>query len=284
MRAIWLGRLRAAAIGLVLGLLLLYPEVAMGAARAACRSWAMGVMPALFPYMVFSQLLASGTRGGLFTVPLAMMGGSPSGARLIQIAGYPRERAQRLAALCATVSPLFVLGTLSGGWQMLAAHWLGAAVSCAAVRLTQRKAPTGHADAPGRQQPQGARAGLLEAVRDGALAMLNVCGCMAIFGVLAAVLTRALPVSPGISALLSSVLEMAGGCDKIRALGLPPGQEAPLLCAAISFGGLSIFMQNAGFLRPAGISLPRQLFAKIVHAAAAYGLCCLFVYLGAALI
>ena len=117
-----MGRLEAAAIGSVLGLLALYPEPAMEAVRSACLVWARSVMPALFPYMVFSQLLCARVQAAWLTPVLAMLGGSPAGARLLAQKGYPAPRAQSLAALCTTVSPLFILGALRGGVLMLSTH------------------------------------------------------------------------------------------------------------------------------------------------------------------
>ncbi len=233
-------------------------------------------MPALFPYMVLSQLLASGVSAAWLTPVLAMLGGSPAGARLIAQQGDPVPRAQRLAALCATASPLFILGTLQGGIPMLAAHWLGALAAYGFVRLLQKKEiPMETNSAP----TSGARSTLPEAIRDASLAMVTVCGCMALFSALSALTAQVLPLSGLPSALLLSVLEMAGGCAKIQGLGLSPAITGPLLCAAVSFGGLSVFLQNAVFLKGAGINLRIQLAARIVHAGAAYALCALLMRL-----
>lgn len=276
MKNVWWGRLRAAWLGAALALFALYPEDAMEAARAACRLWAGHVMPALFPYMVFSQLLASSVRSPLLTVPLAMLGGSPSGARLIALLGASPEKAQRLAALCATASPLFILGTLKGGAPMLVSHWLGALAAWGFVRLWGGR--TALAETLSVPQP-AARLTLIEAVRDAALAMLSVCGFMVLFSVLGALAAHLMPLSPPLRALLSCVLEMAGGCASVASLSLPAAERAALQCAAVSFGGLSVFMQNALFLRSAGVNLRTQLCARIVHAAAAYGLMRLASYL-----
>jgi hypothetical protein len=269
----WIRRLRAAAVGGLLGLMAAHPQDAMEAARGACRLWAVGVMPALFPYMVFSQLLMATLRARWLLAPLAMLGGSPAGSRLIALAQLPRQRAQALAALCATASPLYILGTLSGGARMLAAHWLGALCAYGAVRLLQtqttRKAPV-PAAAMAAPLP---RAGLTESIRDAALAMLNVCGCMALFSVVSALLVKLLPLPPAGYALLAAILEMAGGCARVQGLGLSVAAAAPLLCAAASFGGLSVFLQNAAFLKPAGVNLRVQFAARCLHALAAGGIC-----------
>ncbi|MDR0897870.1 MAG: hypothetical protein LBN04_08440, partial [Oscillospiraceae bacterium] len=224
---------------------------------------------------VFSQLLMAALRARFLLAPLAMLGGSPAGSRLIALSQLPPRRAQALAALCATASPLFILGTLAGGARMLAAHWLGAVFAYGVVRLLQaRTVPETPIPAVAMAAPLP-RAGLTESIRDAALAMLNVCGCMALFSVVSALLVKLLPLPPAGYALLSSVLEMASGCARIQGLGLSMANTAPLLCAAVSFGGLSVFMQNAAFLKPAGVNLRLQFAARCLHALAAGGICAL---------
>ena len=301
-------RFAAAAVGGLIALLMLYPDDAMDAVRAACGLWARSVMPALFPYMVASSLLVSVTGRKALTVPLSFLGGSPAGARLVSLAASSAEQAQTLAALCTTVSPLYILGALSGGPRMLLPHWLGACVAFGCVRLmpifarfrtipagvffarqggkksagmvrniagigTTPRAAEARENAP--QSRMSRRPAFADIVRDATLASLAICGYMALFMALSALLARVLPLTRALRALLLCTLEMAGGCAALLSLGLPASRATPLLCAAVSFGGLSIFMQNALFLKPAGVNMRVQLIARAVHAAAAYGLCAL---------
>lgn len=268
----WGARVRAAGLGALLVLLLLYPPDAMSAVREAVRLWAQHVMPALFPYMVISSLLVAFTRGRALTMPLAMLGGSPAGARLIALSGASPRAAQRLSALCVTVNPLYILGTLSGDARMLAAHWLGAVIPFAFVCFVTRG---GDERSTREAADAAAHPDFSEITRGAVLAMLTVCGYMALFMTLTALLARAFPLPVALQTLLSCLLEMAGGCARILSLGLPAERAAPLLCAAVSFGGLSIFMQNALFLRPAGVNMRLQFAARVLHAGAAYGLCTL---------
>lgn len=256
---------KAAALGALLGLIAAWPEAAMDAVRSACRQWAGRVAPALFPYMVISRLLLACSRSGRLLVPLALLGGSPASAKLIHQSGARGAQAQRYAALCATASPMFLLGTLGGGWRMLVAHWAGAVLSYIAIAALF-PVGTKKTDAPGNPLPP---VSLAESIRDGAQAMLFICGCMAFFAVLIALYDRLLPGGT----LAACALEMATGCLRLGALGLPEAQTTPLLCAAASFGGLSVFVQNAAFLRPAGVRLVWQLGARLVHAGAAYAVC-----------
>ncbi len=244
--------------------LALHPQAAMEAARTACRQWATGVMPALFPFLVLSQMLANAVGGSTMAVPAAMLAGSPAGARLLALGGG--ANAQRKAALCATASPLFLLGTLEGGVPMIAAHWLGAAVSYGFVCLLTPK------DSDKGALPAAPPAALAKIIAGGADAMLSVCGCMVFFSVLTALAEALHPLAPPAGAALAALLEMAGGCARIASLPLAPIQRGALLCAAASFGGLSVFWQNMPYLRAAGVNICLQFAAKLVHAFAAYAI------------
>lgn len=256
----------SALTGALLAALALRPQAGMEAARAACRQWATGVLPALFPYLVLSRLLLGAAGGGALTVPLAMLAGSPAGARLLALGG-PSRASQRRAALCATASPLFLLGTLSGGALMLSAHWIGAlaAYGFAACFPVRAENAASSASPPAAALP--------EILADSALAMLPVCGCMVFFSVVTALVEALFPLPPALGAALAAFLEMAGGCARISALALPSRLTRALLCAAVSFGGLSVFMQNAAYLRRAGADLRIQFAAKVVHAVVAFGVC-----------
>lgn len=269
----WMQRLYAACVGALVALLMCYPQDAMRAARAACALWAGSVMPALFPYLVLSQLLAALLQSRLLIIPLSMLGGSPAGARLISLSRYPQKQAQRLAALCATASPLYIVGTLRGDYRMLLAHWIGALAPWALIRVLQ--GPDHNEESLLTPSTDQNKPNIPQAVADSAMAMGSVCGCMVLFSVISELALCLLPLSGAMAALLMCVLEMASGCASIVSLGMPGAQAASLLCAAVSFGGLSIFLQNAGFFKAAGIDLRVQFLAKLLHACAAYGICAL---------
>lgn len=271
----WIGRLKAALTGAALAALCLRPQAAMAAARGALRLWASGVLPALFPYLVLSRLLA-GMTGGVWALPVALLAGSPAGARLLALTETDARRAQWKAALCATASPLYVLGTLDGGARMLAAHWLGAAGSAGLVALIGRAGRAPRRESARPQRSSVVPAFLPEIIADSALTLLSVAGCMTFFSVAAALVEAFLTPSAGLGAVLAAALEMAGGCARIVALGLPSPLREACLCAAVSFGGLSVFMQNAPYLKQAGAKLSMQMGAKLTHAAISFALCLLF--------
>ena len=103
----------------MMALLLLRAPETMAAAEAACALFVRSVMPGLFPYLTLSQMLVS--RCGRDMQPGMLMllgwcGGSPTGARLLAMQGSRPHREQKaLAVSCATMSPMFLLGTI-GSW------------------------------------------------------------------------------------------------------------------------------------------------------------------------
>lgn len=130
----------------MMALLLLRAPETMAAAEAACALFVRSVMPGLFPYLTLSQMLVS--RCGRDMQPGMLMllgwcGGSPTGARLLAMQGSRPHREQKaLAVSCATMSPMFLLGTI-GSW--LNSRIAGAIVllsvlagGCCAGRLAKR--------------------------------------------------------------------------------------------------------------------------------------------------
>ena len=104
--------------------------------------------------------------------------------------------------------------------------------------------------------------------------MLTVGGCIALMTVAARLCACAFPArGSGAQAALHAALEMAGGAHAILSLGLPPRTAAVCVCAAVSFGGVSVLLQNLSFLRTVGISVPYLALCRALHALFAAALC-----------
>lgn len=280
--------LPAVGAGALAGLFLAYPEDTIQAACGACELWAKSVMPGLFPFLLIMLFLtrylpsavgrkgAEGKAAGLppgggRLVLMGLLSGSPGGARLAQerLCLFTKHSLMCFAAYTGTMSPMFLIGTL-GGWigshrwgaVMLCAHWLGA---MAAGQLVHRLAK-GRSGILSSQEPAARKAmGFSELINSAAQAMLTVCGCMILGNVLSALLQRLLPLSSAWAAGMQAAMEVTAGCHRILALGLDPRVAASLMCAAVSFGGISILMQNLAFYR--GYVRPLHLMGiRLVHA------------------
>ena len=248
--------------------MLLHPALAMDAASAACRLFVTSVMPGLFPYMVLALMLVSRLAGRLPPAGFALLGwcgGSPTGARLMRL--YPSERRRarvRLAVTTATMSPMFLLGTVG--------IWLGASLAGAVVlvsvllggglagllagRLTREEALDGEQNSPPAPLAFG------EAVEQAAKTMLLVCGTMVMLRVFAALASASLP-RYGLP--LTTLLEVTTGAAEIAVLPLPLPLRTAIIAGATGFGGTASVMQNRA-LYPSGLlSLPEQLLWQAIH-------------------
>ena len=243
--------------------LLIEPSRAMEAASAACRLFVSGVMPGLFPYMVLSLMLLSRLPERLPPFALILIGwcgGSPTGAKLLQLeSGLPVRQRRSVAVACATMSPMFLLGTL-GGWLnsgkagvvMLLAVLLGGGLTgWLAGCFFRGKA------AASAQKSTVQTLSLGEAVEQAARTMLIVCGTMVMLRVFAMPLQGLLPAV--------TLLEVTTGAEQIARLPLPLMLRTAMLAGASGFGGLAIILQNRAFYGKDLLSLPAQIAWQAVH-------------------
>lgn len=252
-------------IGLILaaGWLLVRSDTAMDAASLSCRLFVTGVLPGLLPYMVVTLMLLSRLKRPLRPWQLVLMGwcgGSPCGARLLREAGDTPHR-QRMAAACATMSPMFLLGTLG--------RWLGSSragvcillANLAGALLASLLLPRKAGDTAPLPQPEPLSLGA--AVEDTARTLLTVCGIMAVMRVAAALLGEALADFPTAALIVTTLLEVTAGTEAIVSLPLPLPLRTALIAGATGLGGASLLMQNRAVLRV--MSLTRQLAVQVVH-------------------
>lgn len=260
------------AAGALMGCMLIFPREAADAALAALTVFVRSVLPALLPFSVCAPLLTAGhaVSADLLCL-LALPGGSPTGARLFAQARLSPGGARRCAAMTGTLSPMFFLFTLSDwlgdprkGAALLGVH-LAAALLCG---LIYRQRPRGRIPLPPLFLPQ--------ALSQSGQAMLTVAGSIVMGAVTARMLRCALPLPPLAAALPHSLLEVTGGCRGLIALGVP----LPLLSALLSFGGLSLLLQNAAFWQQKGLNVPALARLALPRAALAFLLCAVLVQTG----
>lgn len=254
-------RWTAAAFGALAGAMIVYPGEAAEAAFGGLSLWARAVAPVLGPFMACMLMLTTRVGGGLWLrVGLSWLCGSPGGARLMQTI-HPKGRlALRCAALTGTMSPMFFLGTISAwlgnptaGRVILACHWTGALLTGLCIPAERGEARAVAAPLP-----------LSAALRESALALLNIALCMMLGCVAARMAACALPGLPReAAALIQCALEVTAGVRAVIDLGSP--LVLPLVCAACSFGGLSLLMQNAAFWQESPITMGGLFSLRLIH-------------------
>lgn len=257
-------------LALLMLVLLLRSATAMAAASAACRLFVTAVLPGLFPYMVLSLMLVSRVKrpSPALLMLLGWGGGSPTGARLLTgCAGLSRREQVLLAVSCATMSPMFLLGTV-GGW--LGSSTAGIVTLCSVLIggwLTGHVAARFTRDAPiaPSARAEALPMSLGAAVEQAARTMLLVCGTMVMLRVLSALAAEVLP--PMLTLPVLALLEVTTGAVEIAALPLPLSLRTALLSGAAGFGGMAILLQNRS-VYPAGmLSIGQQILWQGVHGA-----------------
>jgi len=171
---------------------------------------------------------------------------------------------------CATMSPMFLLGTV-GGW--LGSTTAGLVVLASVIAggwvagwMASRFCTAGGAGGAS-PSPTGAVLSFGAAVESAARTMLLVCGTMVMLRVFAALAAEVLPdvlVLP-----VTTVLEVTTGAAAIAQLPLPLPFRTALIAGATGFGGMAILMQNRA-VSPGVMSLGRQIFWQAVHGGMAF--------------
>ena len=271
---------------LIILLLMLYPGDTARFAQEALTIWGTAIVPALFPYMVFSRMLcqrlyALNLPAAPIAAVLGLIGGSPSGAAII--AATSEHQSPRtihaLCALCGTVSPMFILGTLSH-WTnnasrcrlLLTIHWITAVLCAGIIWLSEKKHSFPVSSRKGNVQPS-----FDNPIMQSMDAILQVGGCIICYSVLAGLIGRFFPEDSPLNSLLHVFLEISGGAHAIWQGTFSMNAKGILLSASLGFSGLSILAQNYAFLRTLGISMRRLIFYALLRAisSAAFMACAL---------
>ena len=250
--------------------LLLRADVMMTAASAACRLFVTAVLPGLLPYMTLSLMAVSRVKhpSPRLVMLLGWGGGSPTGARLLPMcAGLTRREQVRLAVSCATMSPMFLLGTI-GGWlgssaagvvcliSVIVGGWLTGLLAGTRAHTSSSEFRIPNSEFP-PPLPFGA------AVEASARTMLLVCGTMVMLRIFATLAAEILP--SGLVLPVTTLLEVTTGTAEIARLPLPLMWRTALIAGATGFGGMAIILQNRAVYPQGFLPLGAQVGWQALH-------------------
>lgn len=290
--------LTAAAAGSALILFLALPARYAESVKTGAGIWAVSVLPATLPLLFLTGLLAdtplfaritsffAPAAGKLLRVSgagacagmLSLLSGYPVGARTVadlKAAGRIGEsELLRVSALASTSGPAFLVGAVGAGmfaspkigWILFLSHALGVLLVCLALRVTAKEVPVSRMQAP-RPRPLG------EVLSGAVASVLTVGGAVAIFyafGAMIADMGALLSLPWECVVFLRGLLEMTSGCAAFA------GNASPfaLFCCAffVTFGGVSVLLQQLTFLGPAGIDGKKFVAVKLVQGLVAGGI------------
>lgn len=306
-----------------------YPAVIMQSAREGLRLWATAVVPSLFPFLFAARALlelgADRAAERILGPVLAFLGFEPKGAFALAVSllcGYPAgaktlgdlaargsvspREGERLAMLCHTAGPLFVLGFASvvtgvNGGALLGCHYGGVLCAACAVNAlyTAFFRDDGEPYGKGGQKGEKERSEGAEEAQSGekcrntglGAALGNACGaaagaCLTVGGFIVFFSCVSGLIKPYMPEAWR-ILELSAGLE---------GLDLPRAAALISFSGLCVIAQGTAFLgeiRPKmlllcraaagafslllGLAAQASPFLAAGAAAAVIAPCCVFV-------
>lgn len=244
------------------------------------------VLPSLFPFCVFSNLLSRSVQpmplfrplGQAFQLPegsetillIGCLGGYPMGALSVHNAwtsgGISRENANRMLTFCSQPGPAFLFGVLGSTFASVQC-WLLWAVLLLSAWITSALFPPDTSISGNTSSifPKSGKPLIASAVAS----MANVCAWILLMRILIGFLDRwilwMLPDS--VRCLLCGILELTNGCTMIKNLSLFPIRFILASCM-LSFGGLCVLMQTKSLI--SGLDIRYYARGKLIQT-----FCCL---------
>ena len=292
-------------------LILRNAEIAIEYMNRGLRLCAKTVIPALFPFMVISELIVSGGIGtlllrpvsrplkrlfrlpeeGCCTVILGMLCGFPVGAKCavsaLERGTLTREEAERVLLFSSNPSSAFLINavgvSLWGNRRFGTLLWIASLISQLTVGLLfthltyKKEAKIASSDTSFHSASLSGIKLFTEAVRSSCFGMLLICAYVIFFSALVGTLNLMLEqfgATATVKAILFGVFELSGGMSAAASLSVP--LVGALLCAfAAGWSGLSVHCQLLSICDGHGLHLKRYLVAKLLQSA----LCVLLVWL-----
>ncbi len=282
--------------------IILLPERYVGLCFEGFAMWAECVLPSLFPFMIITLIFVKTGAVDKAALPLkpimnklnlpsiaapcfllSVCSGYPAGSRVVAEfcqGGYiGKNDATKLAYLCSTSGPLFIIGSVGYkmfgdkiiGVKMFFAHLLSVAIISVIISLFS-KTPTNMPRL--RRNSSG---NMLYDTFYGAVVSVAVAGAfIAFFFVLSNFLRDFNLLLPfeyllktvfgekTASAVSVGLIEATTGCRELGAIG---GKTAAA-CASflITFGGVSILLQQLCYLQKVGVKAFKFILVKLIQA------------------
>lgn len=278
---------------LLLFLCLYNQDAIIKGARHGIKLCLENVVPALFPFMVFSDLLSANApqNEGVFSAAFCrFFRTSPKGAHAFlmgALSSFPlgakticnayekgeltKEEAEHLLGFVSITGPAFLVAGVGAALRNSVTDGLifyGIEIVSTIIvgKLTAPKKRRIACSAQMETEPFS----LSKSLGASTLGMLSICGTVIFFSALGSLLFSILPDI--ICLFLMPFLEITSGLTTIaEAFGTSGTLSFSLSCAAIGFGGVCVSMQSAIFVKKANLTMKGYYKGKI--------LCALFSFL-----
>ena len=291
---------------MIAGAIIIYPERYLAYCLQGFITWAECVLPSLFPFMVITLIMIKSGFAekaslplkrvtGLFNLPpaaavcfiISICSGYPAGSKCLlefyESGCLTKRDMKKLSALCSTSGPLFIIGSVgtrmfgnkSAGWIILLAHFLSVLVIALIISLLSKREKREEI----RRAP--VKSNLLYDSFYGAVISVAVAGgFIAFFSVTARILSDfnfLLVFEKFISlftdgqsarAVSLGIVEATIGCRELSAA--KGALSIPFAGFLITFGGVSILLQQLAYLKRAEVSSLYFVTIKFIQGIACF--------------
>ena len=286
---------------MIAGAIIIYPERYISCCLQGFVMWAECVLPSLFPFMVITLIMIKSGFAEKASLPLKKITGffnlPPAAAVCLLISvcsGYPagskcllefyengclsQKDMKKLSVLCSTSGPLFIIGSVgvrmfadkSAGWKILLAHFLSVIIIALIISLFSKREQTKEL----KRAPVKSNV-LYDSFYGAVISVAVAGGFIAFFSVTARILSdfnflivfeKFLSLfTDGQSAKAASLglVEATIGCKELSAVANK--LTLPFAGFLITFGGVSILLQQLAYLCKAGVKPHYFVTVKFVQ-------------------
>lgn len=293
-------------ITIILGAIVINPEVYITSCLNGIMVWATVVLPALLPFMFFTKtltelgvadILASKFKlfPKIFKVPslaiyvfiLSILSGYPVGAKIVadlyESGAISKEEAYKITTFTSNSGPMFVLGSVGIGMLtsrklgiiILISHILGALINGLIYRNHKENSTEIN-----KKIIEKNNLSIGDLMWNTVHSVLIIGGFIALFFVIIEIINNLNIFSPIsnlfskifncdaniFTAIFNGIFEITRGCLDISKLGLSELVSGTLCTFIISFGGLATAMQALVFLKKFDMRFSFFIKQKITHA------------------
>ena len=274
---------------IIAGAIIIYPERYISCCLQGFVMWAECVLPSLFPFMVITLIMIKSGFAeraslplkkvtGLFNLPpaaavcflISICSGYPAGSKCLlecyESGCLTKSDMKKLSALCSTSGPLFIIGSVgvrmfgdkSAGLKILLAHYLSVMIIALAISLFSKREKTEEI----RRAPVKSNV-LYDSFYGAVISVAVAGGFIAFFAVTARIMSdfnflivfekfiSLFTDGQSAKAVSLGLVEVTCGCLELSALS---GKlNLPFAGFLITFGGVSILLQQLAYLSKAGV-------------------------------
>jgi sporulation integral membrane protein YlbJ len=278
-------------------IVLTHPDATFSYASDGLYNWATRLVPTLFPFMMISSLMSKSgadielgnimgkilkkiyrfSNYGLYAIFMGFFCGFPMGAKVVselyEQNKISKSEATALLAFCNNIGPSYFIGIIipmitalgyKNIFPFIAGMYGIPALYGIIIGCTSKVQST-----PQKQEAfqslslfNNIKLSCMENTQS-----LIILGGYITFTNAFRVILDFIPISDSCKNIVSAFIELTGGVQSIYQTTLPPQLKLFFIMTALSFGGLSCFMQTSSFLEKSGLSLSSYMKHKLITTA-----------------